>query len=136
MTPGDQPLLRLVRQVIAFGWVSLIGVSLDTGVFLGLVEVGVRPFWASVVGASLAVTFVFFASVRRIFEDRGEFLAAKFAAYVAWQVFLIAAVSVAIEWLVADGGLRPLWAKLATLPVTFGANFVFMKWLTSRARPA
>lgn len=126
---------RLAARALAFGLVSGIGLALDYGLFLLLVESGLRAGWANLISAGVAVTFVYFVSVRRIFAYQGRFLLGLFAAYVGYQVAAVAAASWAVDWLVASVRLAPVWAKAAILPFTFGANFLFMSWLT-RTRPA
>lgn len=126
---------RFAARVLAFGLVSGIGLALDYGLFLILAENGLRAGFTNLVSASAAVTFVYFASVRRIFDYAGRFLFRLFAAYVVYQLVAVAAASWAVDWLVSGPRVAPVWAKAAILPLTFFANFLFMSWLT-RARPA
>ena len=124
-----------VGQAWRFGLVSLAGLLLDTSVFLALVAAGIGPFAANAAGGTLAVMFVFVASVRRIFLDRSRLLIGKFMAYLAYQVVLIIVASLAVELLVARAQLAPLLAKVLVLPFTFSANFGFMRWLTRARSP-
>lgn len=126
---------RLAARVLAFGLVSGVGLALDYGLFLLLVEQGLRAGVANLISAGAAVTFVYFVSVRRIFAYQGRFLFGLFTAYALYQVAAVAAASWAVDWLVTGARLAPVWAKAAILPLTFGANFLFMSWLT-RTRPA
>jgi hypothetical protein len=116
-----------------FAAVSGAGLAGDILIFLGLIEIGLPPLVANALSATCAVTWVYFASVKRIFRYRGEFLIVLFFAYVAYQVAAIAAASGTVEFL-ARTGMRPLTAKLVILPVTFGANYAFMAWLTRSGR--
>lgn len=121
---------RLAARAIAFGLVSGMGLALDYGLFLLMVEGGLRPGWANLISAGAAVTFVYFASVRRIFAYEGKFLARLFALYAIYQVAAVAAASFAVDLLVTSAHLSPVWSKSIILPFTFGANFLFMIWLT------
>lgn len=116
-----------------FAAVSGAGLAADILIFLGLIKLGLPALFANAISATCAVTWVYFASVKRIFRYQGDFLIALFFAYVAYQVGAIAAASGAVE-LLARTEMRPLTAKLVILPITFTANYVFMAWLTRRGR--
>lgn len=122
--------IRLLR----FAFVSGIGLALDFALFLTLSAGGTPPFAANAAAGAGAVTFVYFASVRRIFSYQGGFLFGLFAAYCAYHAAGIAAASWAVTAL-AGQGVALLLAKLLILPVTFSANYLFMTFLT-RSRPA
>ncbi len=126
---------RLFTRVLAFGVVSGLGWLLDFGVFTLLLHVGATPFLANAAGAALAVTWVYAASVRRIFRYRGRFLIAKFLLYAGWQVVGVTAASWGVDRLAHTGALTPIWAKIAITPLTFVANYLFMAWLTRPAEP-
>ena len=118
--------VRLAR----FAVVSGTGLALDLILFLAQVSAHVPAFIANAVSSSAAVTFVYLVSVRRVFRYDGGFLVAMFAAYVAYQLCGIALGSWAVHGLIASG-FAPIAAKVAILPLTFGANYLFMWWLTS-----
>jgi putative flippase GtrA len=117
-------------KVIHFAAVSGTGLALDFCLFLALLSLRVPPFAANSASSLAAVTFVYFASVRRVFRYGGEFRVAMFAAYVAYQACGIAAGSWAVQALIALG-LAGAAAKLAIVPLTFTANYLFMGWLTA-----
>lgn len=99
---------------------------------MGLLVVGALPFSANLISATCAVSFVYFASVRRIFRYRGRFLFGLFLAYVGYQAIAVAAASLGVAWLAAY--VAPPLAKILILPLTFGANYAFMAMLTGSAR--
>lgn len=119
-----------VASLFRFATVSGTGLALDLVLFVAQVSAGATPFAANLLSSIAAVTFVFLASVRRVFRYDGAFLAAMFIAYSGYQLCGIVLGSVAVRAL-ADAGLTPAAAKVAILPVTFGANYLFMCWLTS-----
>lgn len=123
-------LRKIVRSVLQFALVSGIGLAIDFAIFLSLVAAGASPFFANLTSGGCAVAFVYFASVRRIFSYRGEFLLGLFAAYLAYQAAAVTAASLAVGYLAQQFG-PPALAKLAILPVTFAANYVFM-WMLTR----
>ena len=117
-------------RLLRFGLVSGLGWVVDFLVFALLIQMGADPAVANAVGASLAVTWVYFASVRRVFRYGGERLIGRFAAYAAYQAVGIAVASWAVGGIVLLTAAHPLIAKLAVTPATFLANYVFMAWLT------
>ncbi len=126
--PEDARLLAM--RVLQFALVSGIGLALDFGLFLLLVEGGVRTGWANLISAGAAVAFVYLVSVRRIFAYEGQFLLSLFALYVIYQVAAVSSASWLIDFISYRFGLAPIWAKSIILPLTFAANFLFMTWLT------
>lgn len=121
------------RNIVRFAFVSGTGLALDVLLFLLLLSLGWTSLWANAASATCAVAFVFFASVHRIFSYAGAFLLGLFLAYLAYQAAAVAAASFAVAFLVAHG-LAPALAKIAILPATFAANFLFMTWLTRYGR--
>lgn len=126
---------RLIRRVTGFAAASGIGLALDFGLFLLLVEGKQTPASANLVSATAAVSFVYFATVHRVFSYRGRLLLLLFIAYLAFQAIAVTAASVCVGYL-ACYWMVPALAKLAILPATFSANFLFMSWLTKRRESA
>ena len=114
-----------------YGLVSGMGLALDIALFLVLVGAGVGPFAANLVSSGSALTFVYLASVRRVFRYDGHFIVPLFAAYALYHVCGTLAVSWVISALV-HAGIAPAMAKVGILPVTFATNYVFMSWLTRK----
>jgi len=119
-----------VRKVLHFAAVSGAGLTLDICLFLALLSLKVPAFAANAASSFAAVTFVYFAAVRRVFRYGGEFHVAMFATYAAYQACGIALGSWAVQALIALG-LPGAAAKLGIVPLTFTANYLFMAWLTS-----
>ena len=126
---------NLARKVVGFAILSAAGLAIDMGVFWVLVTLGLRAGFANLISASLAVTFVYFSSAKSIFSYHGGFLLRLFLLYAAYQVVAVLAASLAVDQLVVALGLAPLLAKVAILPVTFSANFLFMTFLLRAPRP-
>ncbi|MBW3654549.1 MAG: GtrA family protein [Gemmatimonadetes bacterium] len=121
------------HRVVRFAVVSGTGLVLDFAVFLALTGAGFSAFTANAVSGTCAVTFVYFASVRRIFSYAGRFLVRLFAAYLVYQAVGVTAASLAVAFLSAHL-VAPVVAKLLILPVTFSCNYLFMSLLTRRGR--
>lgn len=126
---------QLIARVFQFALVSAAGLALDFGLFIALVDAGVRTGWANLLSAGAAVAFVYLVSVRRIFAYQGQFLFRLFAAYAVYQIAAVTAASWLIDFAVLRFDQTPVWAKVIFLPLTFTANFLFMSWLT-RAKPS
>lgn len=96
-----------------------------------LLAAGTAPAVAQALSGFLAVSFVYFTSVRRVFGYSGRFLLGLLALYLGYQAVSVAASAFAVGALV-DHGFAPVTAKLLILPVTFPANYLFMALLTRR----
>jgi putative flippase GtrA len=120
-------------NVMRFAVVSGIGLAIDFAVFLVLVELGLSPFAANAVSGASAVSFVYFASVRRIFSYQSGFLLGLFVAYLAYQAAGVTGASLAVGFLSAHF-VPPVVSKILILPVTFSANYIFMSLLTRSGR--
>jgi putative flippase GtrA len=121
----------LITKVWRFALVSGAGLAIDVGLFLGLTLAGVRAGYANFISASVAVTFVYFVSTKRVFDYRGRFLVPLFALYLAYQAIAVLAASWAVDFIVLQGA-PPLLSKLLILPITFATNYLFMDFLTRR----
>ena len=141
-----------MKGFYGFALVSGCGWLIDVGLTMFLVSLGTPPFWASIAGAGVAVTFVYVVSVHAIFDAGGKVGVGGFPYYVVWQVCAIAAASALVALL--THGLLPLAAgtldrlshenhtgvltmaagaaKALVTPLTLVANFLFIKWLTLR----
>lgn len=133
---------------VQFAIISGLGWMIDVGTTVGLVQIGVSPFWASVVGAGVAVTFVYVVSRLMVFTVRQLGGPSDYAIYVIWQVCAIAVASVCVALIgVTVAPLAASWrteampdalalatgfGKVVVTPITLGANFLFMRWLTNR----
>jgi len=123
--------MNLSKRLLHFGFISALGLTLDVLLFLILIEISFSPGVANFVSASTAVTFVFFASVWRVFYYRGQFVLGLLVAYWCYQAIAVFLASWAVSALSVHL-LVPLAAKFAILPVTFLANYIFMSHLTGR----
>lgn len=123
----------LIVKIAKFALVSGIGLTLDVGLFLLLISTGLRAGYANFISASTAVTFVYWASTKRVFDYQGQFLLLLFIFYLAYQVIAVVVASWAVDVIVALG-VGAIFAKGLTLPVTFTANYLFLDFLT-RNRP-
>jgi putative flippase GtrA len=125
--------VRQLFKILQFGIVSGVGLAIDFAIFFLLIAVGLSPFEANAASGSCAVTFVYFASVRRIFTYKGDFLLGLFFAYLLFQAAGVTAASLVVGAL-AEHQVNPALAKILILPVTFSANYLFMSFLTRKGK--
>jgi putative flippase GtrA len=122
-----------VQRLLRFALVSGVGLGLDFVLFIALLWLSVAPFPANMISAACAVSFVYFASVRKIFQYQGGFMLGLFLLYLVYQVVAVTAASWGVSFL-ADRFVSPVAAKVIILPLTFGANYLFMTLLTRKGR--
>jgi putative flippase GtrA len=123
----------VIAKVLGFAQVSGVGLGLDVGLFLLLVRAGWPPGYANFLSASMAVTFVYFVSTKRVFEYQGRFLMPLFLVYCAYQVLAVAGASWAVDRIAAFG-IMPIISKGLVLPFTFSANYLFLDFLVRAGR--
>lgn len=103
------------------------GLATDLSVFTVLTKVGLAPGFANIISATLGLLLVYFLVTRYAFKAQHSNL--KFIAFVTWYSLMILFWGGVIQLLVDNTELPPLFAKLATIPVSFGMNFVFSRVL-------
>lgn len=118
-------------MLLNFGLVSGLGWLIDFCLFYALTLGGLPVVFANAIGATTAVVFVFFASVRRVFRYQGHYILPKLLAYGLYQACAIAAASSLIHGLTHWSNLHPVLAKVLVTPLTFYCNFQFMALLTT-----
>ncbi len=121
-------------MLIKFGMISGIGWLIDFSIFTFLCNVGMIPGYANGIAATVAVTFVYFSSLRPIFKYRGSYVFRKLLTYWTYQVVAVAAASLAVN-LISSLEVHPVIAKIIVTPFTFVANYLFMRWLAGVAVP-
>jgi len=126
--------LHHARNLFRFAFVAGAGLGLDLLLFAGLTSFAAPSGLANFASSAAGATFVYFVSTKRIFDYHGRMLLRLFAAYLSFQVVLVALASWAIDAL-TQMNIAPILAKLSTLPATFLANYIFLHGLT-RARPS
>jgi putative flippase GtrA len=127
-----------VKQFLKFAFLSGLGWVCDFTTFTVLVKIaGLSPFLANLVSSYVGVTFVWFTSLKTVFQRRtngsGTFLVAywcyQFVSIMAYsQVLHITADGLAVAYLTtANSGVA---AKLLITPFNLITNYLFMKLLT------
>jgi putative flippase GtrA len=117
----------LVGQVAGFFGTTLLGLSVDLLLYAGLTALGVVPWAANLASSAVAVVVVYLAASRLTF--RAAPTIGGFMLFAAWYAVSIPVFSLLIQWGVDTLGLHPFLSKLASLPFSFAANFVFSRSL-------
>ena len=128
MSGGARPSHR--RGFVMFFLGSLGGLTVDLGGFWLLATVGVPPGIANVTSSAASVTVVYLLVTRFTFGTGVRL--STYVLFVAWYGCNIAVTSTAIQ--VASTLVLPLpllW-KIASIPLSFLANYGFSRWLFSR----
>lgn len=118
-------------MIFRFAVVSGLGWLIDFSIFALLNSLGFSVWLANIVGATTAVLFVFFASVRKIFQYNGHYILWKLLNYIVYQIIAIVCASLLIDFIALQFGVLPIIAKIIVTPLTFYANFQFMSFLTT-----
>ena len=118
-------------MIFRFAVVSGLGWLIDFSIFALLNSLGFPVWLANIVGTTTAVLFVFFASVRKIFQYNGHYILWKLLNYIVYQIIAIICASLLIDFIALQFGMLPIIAKIIVTPLTFYANFQFMSFLTT-----
>lgn len=121
-------------MLLKFGLISGLGWIIDFSIFTLLCSLGLIPGVANGIAVTVAVTFVYFASLRPIFQYHGRYLFRKLCAYWLYQLLAVAVASVAVNAIAAHVA-HPVVAKVLVTPLTFMANYLFMRWLAEVNKP-
>lgn len=119
-----------IREFVAFLWGSGVGLMLDLMSFQGLVWLGVDPWLANASSSTASITAVYFLVTRYSFDARAGWR--TFTLFVAWYGSSIIVFSSLIQFMTTEGGWFPLGWKLASVPVSFGLNYLFSRYLFRR----
>ncbi len=120
-------------RVVRFGGVSGTGLALDYTLYTLLHLAGLPATGANILSATAAVSFVYVASLRRVFAHLPTPPRSTFARYLAYQAIAVPTASIAVGTLESALGGRFLLAKTLVVPFSFAANYLFMHWLLHRS---
>lgn len=126
-------LLSRYRQFITFFIGSGIGVTADMSIFYTLTHVAlIEPWLANTISAGVGIITVYFLVTRHSFRVNQNMT--SFLLFIGWYTITIITFSWIIQMLVTDWAFLPILAKIATLPFSFGSNYLFSRFLFSRFR--
>lgn len=140
-------MVRIIKQGISFILVSGLGWVIDLSVYILFITLfGTEVFYSNIISAIPAITFVFFTSTKKIFQNRTSRLKSKykFIIYLVYQLLLLLLISSLGQYLydtlmnnvslfssvIVNQG--KVLIKIAITPISMGLNFLFMKVLLER----
>ena len=112
--------LRIVKWFFTVG----IGLLIDLTLFYVLSSNFVNIFLSSLISSGLAITFVYFSSIRYVFQDK-NYTISRYLLFVLYYSISISFFSFIISILVYEFSFLPLVAKIVTLPCSFLVNYFF-----------
>lgn len=114
-----------MAQVLRFLVSTILGLTVDLGVYIALLLFVVTPAIANSISASVAVIVMYFLTSRFTFRARAG--GSSVVLFFVWYAISIAGFS----WLVQVGvdvlALDPVVSKIGTLPLSFAANFLMTR---------
>jgi len=111
---------RIVKWFFTVG----IGLIIDLIIFYTLSSNSVNIFLSSLISSGLAITFVYFSSIRYVFRDK-DYAISRYILFILYYAISISFFSFMITVLVYEFSLVPLVAKIVTLPCSFLVNYFF-----------
>lgn len=132
---------KLYRQLTLFLLISGIGWVIDIVSFLTILHIThSSPIIVNFMSSTIAITYVFVVSTRKVFINRNRTLAViKFFWYIIYQVIMICLASIGIQMFVdlfnkfkISSNIfisLEILGKIFVTPITMLCNFVFMKIL-------
>lgn len=126
-SPPARSWRTLLFEFLRFLGSSGVGLATDLILFQVLVFAGLPPWGANAISASTAITVVYVLAARFAFGQDTRL--STYLLFFGWYAASVAITSVVIEFLSTETGVAPFLWKLATVPVTFGANYLFSRFL-------
>ncbi len=111
---------RIIKWFFTVG----IGLIIDLIIFYILSSNSVNIFLSSLISSGLAITFVYFSSIRYVFQDK-DYAISRYILFMLYYTISISFFSFLIAVLVYEFSLVPLVAKIVTLPCSFLVNYFF-----------
>ena len=125
--------LRRYRQFITFFLGSGIGVTVDMSIFFTLTQgAQFEPWLANTISAGAGIVTVYLLVTRHSFRVSQN--VTSFVLFIGWYVTIFITFSWIIQSLVTVWAFIPIVAKITTLPFSFGANYLFSRFLFTRFR--
>ncbi|MDH6235418.1 GtrA family protein [Cryobacterium sp. CG_9.6] len=122
-----------IREFVTFFGGSAVGLVIDLVGFSLLILTGLVPWQANAVSSSVALTAVYFLVVRFTFSAQAR--VTTYVAFFAWYGGTIVVFSVLIQAATTLTDWPPLICKLASIPISFGSNYLFSRYLFRPRHP-
>ena len=113
---------QLRTEVVRFFLSTLVGLSVDLGGYSLLAALSIQAGIANLVSSTTAVAVMYFLSGRFTFRSRGS--KTTLVLFFAWYAVSILCFSTLIQLATHSWHWGALPAKIASLPLSFTANFL------------
>ena len=114
----------LTKAIVKWFFTVSMGLLIDLTIFYLLSSQGSPIFLCNIISSGLAITFVYFSSVRFVFKDK-EYKYLRYTLFIGYYSLSISFFSYLISVLVYEFSFIPLLAKIITLPFSFIINYYF-----------
>ena len=132
---------KIVRMFIGFAFLSGLGWLCDFVTFTLLIKLADSPaFIANFISSYVGITFVYFISLKTVFNKEDQRKGRFLLIYWTYQFFSILAYSFLLTQVspmllysfpaIFTNGNNAIAAKIIVTPVNLLTNFLFMKFLT------
>lgn len=139
----EKDMKYILKQGIQFFGLSGIGWILDFCIYIVLGIWSKNLFFNNMISSWMGVTFVFFFSTRKIFQNKSKIpLKWKYAIYLLYQCILLYFISKLLSiinnWILAYFAIAiiqkisNILAKVLVTPITMILNFLFMKCIIEK----
>ena len=123
--------MGVAQEAARFFLTTLSGLAVDLGAYWLLVWLWAPPGVANIVSSAMAVLVLYVVNTRYTFRVRPSRWAPVL--FFCWYAFSIFAFSIMIQ--LVSPMLGPMIAKLASLPLSFLANFLVVRLILRAPRP-
>jgi putative flippase GtrA len=120
-----------LKEFLLFGFVSAGTLCFDVLVYTALAGLKIPVFLANVTSSTLAALLVYLASTKYAFMRKPTMV--KGTIVVSWYLLATLIWSTTIQLLVLGPVPNAIIAKLATVPISFGLNFLVTKFVITRS---
>lgn len=137
--------MLIIWQFIKFSGISGVGWVIDVCIYLFMINIlNMSPFYSNYLSSTIAVSFVYFASVCKIFNFKDGFNYWAFFIYLIYQFLSISGFSFIIDVLTRYSTViipaiqlnyHAITAKIVVTPFTLITNYIFMKLLIGNIIP-
>jgi putative flippase GtrA len=115
------------RQFLGFFAGSLAGLIIDLLGFWILTHAGLEPWLANAISSTLSISAVYLIVTRYSFQVGTA--ASTYAMFFGWYAGMIVLFSFLIQLASSNWGLDPFIWKLLSIPLSFGMNYLFSRFL-------
>lgn len=137
---------KIINQAFHFFIITGMGWILDMAIYIVLSKIGISIVLSNIISASIAATYVYLLSTKKIFINAGKYsLKIKYIIYIIYQLclifissYVIMLISNKLTSIIETNNFLFLLdyvkiiAKIINTPITMITNFIVMKLLIEK----